>query len=125
MTTDNGADTQQFAEFRKELARLRGLAGLSQSKVGEALAEHGGDRVSGSAVGEWERGPSIPGRRNVAALERLLDVPGGTLAAMVGYDTGHRYNDERMDAIEDQLRSMKSSIDELADLVRSNLSRRR
>lgn len=121
-TPDHAAG--QFADFRAELARLRKAAGLSQRAVGERLPEHGGEPVTGSAVGEWERGPSAPGPQNVAALESLFDQPSGHLAELLGY--GSRRNvDDRLTGIEDTIAGMKGQLDELADLIRKNLARRR
>lgn len=75
--------------FRDELARLRAERGLSQRELGLALANGlGGVKVTGSAVGEWERGPSLPSRRNVEALERVLELEPGALAGLLGYSTG-------------------------------------
>ena len=98
------------AGFAVQLAEARARSGLSQRQVGVALAEHGGERVSGSAVGEWERGTSTPGLRNARALDRLFGEP---FSEMLGYSGELPLLQERVSRIEEQLELLVGLVQEL------------
>lgn len=57
------------ARFPDRLRELRRQAGLSQRELGGAIGEVDGGPVTGSAVGEWERGLSRPDRKKAFALD--------------------------------------------------------
>jgi transcriptional regulator with XRE-family HTH domain len=90
--------------FGDELRRAREHAGLSQRAVGDILG------VSGSAIGEYERGASQPMRSKVSALEDAVGLPRGHLASLLGEEPmladQVRELRERLDRIEAQLRRL-------------------
>ena len=101
--------------IRLELVRLRQGSGLSQRAVGTELVKHGGEAISGSAVGEWERGKSVPNRRNAFALERLYGLEEGTLASMMGY---HR----EPASLTDRLERLEEKFDRIEEMLRAALN---
>lgn len=98
---------QDRDRFAKAIAtaRSRTKPRLSQRTLGRLLVEYGGDEVSGQAVGEWERGNTIPGRANAVALARIFDDP--ELARMLGYDV----NDVEA-TITSELDELRSRVDQ-------------
>lgn len=99
--------------FGAELARLRQNAGLSQRAVAYRLEANGAERnVSGSAVGEWERGESAPTPRTTAALERIV---GGSLAPFLGYssDGDGRSIDDRLNHLEERMDQTDQRLDQV------------
>ena len=98
---------QQFAE---RLKTLRVDTGRSQREVGQQLAGHGGENVTGSAVGEWERGTSRPDRRNALALDRLFELPEGTLSGLLGYSTIDLDYEARLAAMEERFSRIEEAL---------------
>jgi transcriptional regulator with XRE-family HTH domain len=113
------AETEPHSEFRLRLQRARRQKSLSQRAIGEALADHGGEPVSGSAVGEWERGQSYPTRRNALALERALDQAPGTLTRLLGYDP------EDSDGVSERLAAVESALERVVKALDALVERRR
>lgn len=106
--------------FGKELARLREIAGLSQRAVGDLIEDHGGERnVSGSAVGEWERGASAPSPRTAVALEKIVGADDGQLAGLLGYGP------PGIVSVTDQLFAMDERLTRIEDALDQLLRRRR
>jgi transcriptional regulator with XRE-family HTH domain len=70
---------EQKAAFRRALRRAREAAGYSQSGLSLEIG------VSRSAAWQWEQGRAVPTERNVAALERKLQVQPGALSRLLGY----------------------------------------
>lgn len=101
--------------FQVELARLRDRAGLSQRALGERMAAHLGEPLTGQAISEWERGNNLPNRRNAVALEEALGVDPGTLTRLLGDDNR---------SINDRLDELEARFDQFEDLLRSAISRR-
>lgn len=66
--------------FALALTKARQTRGLSQSGLGRALGRGRQSTVSG-----WEAGESIPPPDTVFALERVLDLPPGSLSRHLGY----------------------------------------
>lgn len=96
--------------FGDELRRAREAAGLSQRALGDVLG------VSGSAVGEWERGESQPTREKVPTIEQALGVEEGTLAALLGED-GRTLREDFAD-LQEQVRQQSQQIAEILQILR-------
>lgn len=92
---------KELSPFAQQLARARAMKGWSQRFVGESLGAHGGTNVSGSAVGEWERDESVPGRRQARALDRLFAEPLSESLGYVGEDVPLTH--ERLSKLEEQM----------------------
>lgn len=100
--------------FGVELARLREAAGLSQRAVGDRIEANGGERnVTGSAVGDWERGQSTPPPRTVVAIEKIVGSAPGGLAELLGYGTQTGSLTERVSALEAQFTRIEEALDRL------------
>lgn len=103
------------AEFSATVRARRSKLGLSQADVGKALADHGGASVSGSAVGEWERGDSFPTLENALALERVFVLDTGVLLGLLGYAAPKVVPADRMDEFDQRLARVEEMIEELVN----------
>lgn len=71
---------EQYLAFGAALKRHRQGSGFpTQARLGAALD------VSWHAVGSWEKGIWAPAPEKVFEIERLLDLPPGTLSRHLGY----------------------------------------
>lgn len=114
-------------EQRNEFGRrLRDLRLQSDFRSTESLAEHlrqQGLRVTGAAVGAWERGEYAPRHVSIVdALEDALGVERGQLGVLLGYTLVE--GDDRIDLVEAQLNEvvarqdqMESRLDEILRLL--------
>lgn len=97
------SEPQAFAErLRAALATAR----ISDKPVDlmKLVARYGGDSVSQQAVSNWLNGRNMPGRRNLRALARLLNVD--VLELESGTGPSRRVREKRQDwpaaAVQDQ-----------------------
>lgn len=100
--------------FADALRGRRAEANLSQGELGAAIG------VSGSAVGNWERGEDEPSRANVAALERALGLEPGDLSRHLGYGPADAVPTqqqlmEMVQALSAQVQTMSQQLDRLLE----------
>lgn len=110
-------------EFSATVRALRSRRGLSQADLGKALADHGGASVSGSAVGEWERGDSFPTRENALALEQVFVLDTGVLLSLLGYAPPKVVAADRMDDFDRRLARVEEMVEELVNRRRRRAAR--
>lgn len=100
--------------FAGQLRGHRATAGLSQAELGSLIG------VTGSAIGNWERGEDEPNRDNVYALERALGLDSGELSRLLGYapaDAAPSLQD-LLSGLFEEVRELRSEVRELRAEVR-------
>lgn len=104
---------EKIETFGETLRRLRKLRGLSQSQVARApiVVEAYGRSLSSAAVSEWERDGNLPKSRAIVQALDVLLVADGELLLAGGYNGPPGTNtEERLDAIEADLKSVKRDL---------------
>lgn len=93
------------ATFGDELRRAREERGLSQRALGDLIG------ITGSAVGEWERGESEPTRSKVPVIEDAVGVERGTLAGLLGEEGASIA--QRLSDLEGRFDRIEAALEEL------------
>lgn len=105
------ADTTGLGAFGAALRAERKRTEESQADIAQALG------VTGSAVGNWERGEDEPERTSVFALEEHFGLAPGTLSRHLGYDppngTAPPSRQDRLDAVEARLMRIEELLETL------------
>lgn len=79
----------QRRAFGARVRSLRKVAGLTQEVLAERMPPS--ERVSGAAIGYWEKGTHPPrSLRKVLALEVALEEPRGSLVELLGWEIPSR-----------------------------------
>lgn len=131
---DPGVDLQPNEERARRageaIRRAREAKGLKQPQLAQAMTEAleleqapGRARtVSQPAVSRWELGQNVPEQWKLPVIEQVLDIPSGTLAAIL-YDRQPRPVEDRADAIEARLDRVELQLAQMIELLR-DLDRR-
>lgn len=76
---------EQLANFSQALAEELRARGVAQAELHRALQDLLDDTFNASTVSNWVAGKHEPSRRQVAAIEQILELPAGALTRHLGY----------------------------------------
>jgi transcriptional regulator with XRE-family HTH domain len=97
--------------FGGQLRGRRAEAGLNQAELGAMIG------VTGSAIGNWERGEDEPTRDKVYALEQALNLEAGDLSRLLGYEPADTAPPS-WEQVRDLMQSLAEEMKELRAEVR-------